>query len=203
MLGENFWSKVDKTVSDCWLWTGAKNSKGYGCFAVAGRSQLAHRVAYEELVGSIPDGLQIDHLCRIKSCVNPAHLEPVTALENMNRRPDVNKPECIHGHALTPENTIVRVRKNGSVMRNCRTCTKAANRIADRRRYAERLAKQGKGRSRISRYSTASTGPSVTDGQPVELGGQGSTPVPLPAPPTSAVKATEEVTQMITTLNSI
>lgn len=86
---ERFWAKVEKTPG-CWLWRGSHNMRGYSTFHVeAGRSEpkkvLAHRYAYELLVGPIPDGLQIDHVCRNKGCVNPEHLEPVTPSENMRR----------------------------------------------------------------------------------------------------------------------
>jgi HNH endonuclease len=69
----------------CWLWQGALHSAGYGFLSVGGRNQLAHRVAYRLFVGPIPDGLELDHLCRVKHCVNPAHLEPVTTAENLRR----------------------------------------------------------------------------------------------------------------------
>ena len=81
---ERFWAKVEKTDS-CWLWTAAKNDKGYGQFSVGSGLVYAHRYAYEALVGPIPEGLVIDHLCRVTLCVNPAHLEPVTNLENQRR----------------------------------------------------------------------------------------------------------------------
>lgn len=79
-----FWSKVDAS-GDCWLWTGAPHL-GYGRFS-RGRSgaTYAHRVAYELLVGPIPDGLTLDHLCWNTLCVNPDHLEPVTRAENTRR----------------------------------------------------------------------------------------------------------------------
>lgn len=82
---ERFWSKVDKS-GECWLWTGARQNshgvKAYGAIGVNGRSIKAHRFAYESLVGPIPDGMQLDHLCHVKNCVNPAHLRPVTQKQN-------------------------------------------------------------------------------------------------------------------------
>jgi hypothetical protein len=90
-LEERFYAKVQKTDS-CWVWIGARHSQGYGQLFTANtvngnpRPEKAHRVAYELLIGPIPDGLQIDHLCRNKVCVNPAHLEAVTQKENLARR---------------------------------------------------------------------------------------------------------------------
>jgi HNH endonuclease len=108
-LGGRFWSKVQRSESGCWEWTAAK-TVGYGRFADKGRTLLAHRVAYELLIGPIPEGLQIDHLCRNPSCVNPAHLEPVTSRENLLRgvgEPARNaaKTHCPQGHEYSPENT--------------------------------------------------------------------------------------------------
>ena len=85
---ERFWSKVDKNgPGGCWLWTASLNNRGYGRFGPTGQRKLvrAHRWAYEAVVGPIPDGLVIDHLCGVKRCVNPAHLEPVTNFENLRR----------------------------------------------------------------------------------------------------------------------
>ena len=86
LLDDRFWSKVDKLGDRwaCWLWTGA-TMEGYGQFSYAGQSQLAHRLAYTELVGPIPGGMTLDHLCRTRACVNPLHLEPVTNRENILR----------------------------------------------------------------------------------------------------------------------
>lgn len=78
-----FWDKVDKT-STCWLWTGAMN-KGYGVFNTGNGTKEVHRIAYQMLVGSIPSGLVIDHLCRVRNCINPDHLEVVTNRENVSR----------------------------------------------------------------------------------------------------------------------
>lgn len=85
---ERFWRLVEKgDPSSCWIWTGKKGSKGYGLAHVdGGRQAQAHRVAYELLVGPIPDGLEIDHTCNVRPCVNPDHLEPVTHAENVRRR---------------------------------------------------------------------------------------------------------------------
>lgn len=82
-----FWAKVDGgNVEDCWLWLAAKKNNGYGVFQVGQQQVLAHRFAYEDLLSPIPDGLQIDHLCRTRDCVNPWHLDPVTAEVNSQRR---------------------------------------------------------------------------------------------------------------------
>lgn len=83
---ERFWAFVDKTDT-CWLWTTSATSPRYGVFWVGGkkRSAYAHRFAYELLVGPIPEGMHIDHVCENRLCVNPDHLEPVTAAKNTQR----------------------------------------------------------------------------------------------------------------------
>ena len=99
---------MDKfTVSDdCWEWTGATNGRSYGTISAEGergRRLLAHRVMYEALIGPIPDGLEIDHLCRNQSCVNPDHLEPVTHGENVRRgwKTRARRTHCKKGHHYT------------------------------------------------------------------------------------------------------
>lgn len=129
-LPGRFWSKV-RVIGDCWVWLASLNSRGYALFSVEGRARLAHRVAYEALVGPIPDGLTIDHLCRIKRCVNPAHMEPVSVLENIQRAYLANRPShCPRGHEYTPENTHVKLRRTGpmagQINRTCRACERAA-----------------------------------------------------------------------------
>jgi len=81
-----FWSRVNKSgPNGCWLWDGAHVGSGYGQASFGGVRQVAHRVAYELTVGPVPESLQLNHLCRNRGCVNPAHLEPVTASENKRR----------------------------------------------------------------------------------------------------------------------
>lgn len=84
-LEERFFAKVMKTPL-CWLWTAARTKNGHGVFGTGGgTSTSAHRWSYEYHLGPIPDGLQVDHLCRVTRCVNPAHLEAVTGAENVRR----------------------------------------------------------------------------------------------------------------------
>lgn len=118
---ERFWSKVAfGDWLDCWPWT-AFIHQGYGRFQLDGRSAGAHRVAYELLVGPIPGDLQIDHLCRVKHCVNPLHLEVVTVQENLRRRVLVPKTHCQRGHPFDDENTYV----DRDGWRRCRPCARA------------------------------------------------------------------------------
>ena len=114
---DTFWNKVNKTET-CWLWTGAKTIKGYGIVSRKGRLAKVHRVAYALIKGEIPEGLVIDHLCRVRLCVNPDHLEAVTTQENTKRSLKSTKTHCIRGHKLIGNNLITR--KDGS--RRCRAC---------------------------------------------------------------------------------
>jgi hypothetical protein len=118
---ERFWAKVNKTDT-CWLWTASIKPEGYGQFNVGGKTKLTHRLAYELVVGEIPKGLELDHLCKIRHCVNPAHLEPVTHGENMKRAGiemrKTPKTHCVNGHEFTVENTYTNA-KGRSVCRIC------------------------------------------------------------------------------------
>lgn len=121
----HFWSRVDKT-DGCWLWQGA-TSHGYGVMWNGERVIRAHRFAYVSMVGAVPDGLVLDHLCRDRRCVRPDHLEPVTLKENLRRGvgADVTRQRhqsqthCKYGHEFTPENTYVRP---GTIHRVCLIC---------------------------------------------------------------------------------
>lgn len=130
-LPDTFWAKTTRT--DCIVWTGAVNGKGYPCFAVAGRSQLAHRLAWEDARGPIPEDMTIDHTCRVRNCVNVDHLELVSGAEN-NRRARVSAGyfvggQCGRGHDLTDEST--KTSKRGRLI--CKPCAQEDSRAARRR----------------------------------------------------------------------
>ena len=91
-LPERFWAKTRRDPSGCVIWTASAQSSGYGAFSLDGKVYLAHRLAYTAARGPIPGGWHIDHLCRVKLCVNPDHLEPVTALENNVRAVPFRRP---------------------------------------------------------------------------------------------------------------
>ena len=142
IAAQRFWSKVEKT-DDCWNWTGARSNGGYGNFwdHPNKRTVRAHRWSYEHSVGPIPAGLDLDHLCRNRACVNPAHLEPVSRRENSMRglSPTVvlhHLNECSKGHELTPANTYFDTSGRG----RCRICVLAKNRRYKQRRKARAAA---------------------------------------------------------------
>jgi len=124
---KRFWDKVKKSVG-CWLWTGSA-SNGYGRFWANGKTQYAHRFAYQSVVGPIPAEKVLDHLCRTPLCVNPAHLEVVTRRENTFRgvteaTKNAKKTHCPNGHEYTVENTYV---YSGDKKRRCRECRRLRN----------------------------------------------------------------------------
>ena len=150
---ERFWARVDKdgpvsdfalTLGPCWLWIGRSYEMGrgqfYGMAKILGRRRFTHRIAYELIVGAIPAGLELDHLCRVTTCCNPDHLEPVTHSENCRRgknsalshlrtRPSAPygpRIHCVHGHEWTPEN----VSSSG----RCRPCNRVSSASSRKRR---------------------------------------------------------------------
>lgn len=130
---ERFWRFVSPQSNDeCWIWNGGLNNYGYGLLSGLKAKNhsyavLAHRVGYELLIGPIPDGLEIDHLCRTRSCVNPEHLDTVTSRVNTLRGDsfaarNARKIRCVHGHLFDKANTGMRA----TGKRACRTCARAA-----------------------------------------------------------------------------
>lgn len=118
-------AKIEFDESGCWLWTGYKHADGYGLVKVDGKNRLAHRVVYEMLVGPVPEGLELDHLCRVRACVNPDHVEPVTHAENMRRSDSLRfgwhreVTHCPQGHAYDEANTYQRPDRPGRICRAC------------------------------------------------------------------------------------
>jgi hypothetical protein len=129
---ERFWSKVERSEG-CWSWSGSHfKTTSYALFNLkmpdgVWRPTVAHRAAYTIVVGPIPEGLVIDHLCRNRACVNPAHMEAVTRGENVLRGEgpsalEARQTECKRGHPFSEENTY---RKPGTNKRECRVCQRA------------------------------------------------------------------------------
>lgn len=136
-----FNAKIDTTGTTCWTWTGAitkdprPGAGGYAIFRSEGRTRLAHRVAYEHFIGPIPEGMTLDHLCRVRNCVNPAHCEPVPTRTNTLRgdgptAENAVATHCPQGHPYDDANTYTE--RRGS--RHCRTCA--------RERQAEWIARK-------------------------------------------------------------
>jgi len=134
-----FWSHVmPEPNSGCWLWTGALARGGYGKTYIAKRTTIAHRAAFEILIGPVPDGLELDHLCRTKCCINPLHLEPVTSTENNRRARIANASSmgvCRKGHAIAGDNRYVT-----KTSHRCLQCKRENNRIWQAVRNARRKA---------------------------------------------------------------
>jgi hypothetical protein len=137
---DRFWEKVE--IADCWTWQACLVGGGYGWFARKGDgSKLAHRWTWETLVGPIPDGLDLDHLCRNRACVNPDHLEPVTRRENLLRGATrtaaaAAATHCPANHPYDEANTGY---QNGGD-RYCRVCKRARMREYYQRKRARAAA---------------------------------------------------------------
>ena len=154
-LPQTLAQKIAIDAAGCWIWTGARQTNGYGsaCIPGTGRSALAHRLVYELLVAPIPEGLQIDHLCRVKACVNPKHLEPVTAAENNRRGRIANsfdgtgriKTECPMGHDTTAPDS-----RSGGYCKRCKNADQRVREMRARPTRTASLIRQLMRRARVS-----------------------------------------------------
>lgn len=120
-------SRVSVGSKGCWNWNGYIDRDGYGRFSVNGKQDTVHRISFAAFGGIIPQGLQLDHLCRNRRCCNPKHLEPVTKKENTLRGTsfsavNARKTHCDHGHAFDDRNTY----RHGGRRRQCRKCNARA-----------------------------------------------------------------------------
>jgi len=137
---DRFAEKIALTDSGCIEWIASRNNSGYGTFAVgSGRSDVAHRWSYEHHVGPVPEGLNLDHLCRNRACVNPGHLEPVTTSVNLLRavgmgQANATKTHCPEGHPYAGDNLHMSPSRPNNRM--CRTCRREHSRRAREKRAA-------------------------------------------------------------------
>ena len=140
---EAFWSRVEASAEGCWIWTGSRTSAGYGNLRLPGGGfDYAHRVAYSALVGPIPEGLVLDHLCRVRNCVNPAHLEPVEHAVNVRRGAGTYGPlktSCKRGHDMTDPSSVYRTPAGHARCRECARLHEAdPDRMAASRTHARK-----------------------------------------------------------------
>lgn len=134
LLTERLAQKISpEPNTGCWLWTGAVAGGGYGVAWGRGRREQAHRLTYEAARGPIPSGMQLDHLCRVRCCCNPDHLEPVTGSVNLTRSPLMGRKgkvtHCPKGHEYTAENIVWQ----STGARGCRECKRIYDRARVRR----------------------------------------------------------------------
>lgn len=130
---------LDRLVeeNECWLWTGPLNRDGYVEFRQDGRFWMGHRYFYTKTFGEIPEGMEIDHLCRKRHCVNPAHLEAVSHEENINRGSRAQATVCKRGHEYSPKNTRIDSKTGARI---CRACVREYSRnYKERKRIVESI----------------------------------------------------------------
>lgn len=178
-----FWSKVAVDDSGCWIWTAGK-VQGYGKLKVSGRHWRAHRYSWEMLVGPIPDGLELDHLCRVIACVNPAHLEPVTHRENLRRGRRTNAVglPCVTRRHLILTDADVSIVRSGKTKgtRRCRRCREEGTarrkpRIASDQEFYQFVRKMALGPGRANAPPESGKVDTGRAGQPCTVIGLSST----------------------------
>jgi len=125
------WPIILDATTGCWIWTGTLDPLGYGRWTLCDGNQgkLAHRVVYEAVIGPIPPGLDLDHLCRVRRCVGPTHLEPVTTAENVLRGEGFSarnkrKTHCSRGHELSGDNVKMISTPKSRNTRRCMACAR-------------------------------------------------------------------------------
>ncbi len=131
-LPPRFWAKIEQHPGGCWLWTAATSHDGYGQFKWNGSMKYAHKVAYEELTGPVPEGKELDHLCRVRACVR--HTEPVTRSENQRRGDRATHARgakhCRNGHLIAEAGVFVQ--RDG--YRVCRECLRTGWKKKDQKK---------------------------------------------------------------------
>jgi hypothetical protein len=133
---ERWYPRIRLTEGGCWRWTGCRDVAGYSRVNVNRSPRLLHRLMFESLCGPIREGLELDHVCRNRWCVNPEHLDPVTTQENLRRsfeatgHPNGRKTHCPKGHPYSEENTHLRPQG----WRTCRECSRHRPKRKSRRR---------------------------------------------------------------------
>lgn len=130
---------ISEPNTGCWLWISTLDRHGYGVLSVKNKTVFAHRFSYQRSIGPIPDGLTLDHLCRVRSCVNPVHLQPISSRENVLRGEgtgarNARKTHCLVGHEFNDENKYINARGE----RQCRPCN--AKRHYDRYHQKENIS---------------------------------------------------------------
>ena len=136
-IHENRWERFKKRITvdpdtGCWNWEKVANYGGYGVSSLHGVRTVAHRAVWQFLRGDIPEGMDLDHLCRNRQCVNPDHLEPVTRSENLTRGFEARG--CINGHPYDPAEFSIVHHSSGKTQRRCKICHRARNKLAKARK---------------------------------------------------------------------